>query len=161
MESCTVLLFSRFRLWLLWGLVWICVSNGGLQRSATVFGNNNSSSSAAQHNDIIGGRAAWSGGQGARRMRGFDGQGRGRAILPRAAATAGPSHAPSSGNIFHQGLMRSSRREWPPTPTHTSNKVNSNLKGAIERINNLIHILICCVMFVIKLPMLYVYLRTC
>lgn len=83
------------------GFLYRCeyVSSGGLQRSATVFGNNNASSSAALYNDIIAGGQRGAGGEGARRMRGFDGQGRGRAILPRAAASAGPSHAPSSGNM--------------------------------------------------------------
>ncbi|CAH4031858.1 unnamed protein product [Pieris brassicae] len=62
-----------------------------LQQSATVWQHNNS-----KHNDIIGGGIE--GRRDAGRMRCFDGQGRGRAILLRAAAAASPTIAPLSEN---------------------------------------------------------------
>lgn len=91
------------------------------QQSATVFGNITAANAAA-HNDIIGGGPAGEGGAG--RMRDFDGQGRGRAILPRAAASAGSSRSPFSGNNFRETDAQYSPRviphpdHGPRQPTH-------------------------------------------
>ncbi|CAB3246006.1 unnamed protein product [Arctia plantaginis] len=85
----------------------------GPARRDSVFGNTTATYST-EHNDIIDGGTRVAGGAAdfAGRMRGFDGQGRGRAILPRTAASLGWffSRALFLVTTF-EGQMRSKRRE--------------------------------------------------
>lgn len=133
-----------------------------------MFGNTTSTAAArrqraaAEHNDIIGG-ARWGAGRGGRdagRMRGFDGQGRGRAIPPRAAASAGSSCAPSLEKQLNYSLRAkcapSSRvpLDDRPAPHHTCKGNYFNYFPA----NSLAHNKsIRCVMFVITALPLYMH----
>ncbi|XP_063831602.1 uncharacterized protein LOC135080810 [Ostrinia nubilalis] len=92
MSSLSVICLGTFCAFIIWLLAEAPVNNLFMlclkpsSSGARLFGNITAANAAA-HNDIIGGERA----RGEGRMRAFDGQGRGRAILPRAAASAGPS----------------------------------------------------------------------
>lgn len=77
---------------------------------------------SSKHNDIIG--EGETGGD-AGRMRWFDGQGRGRAILPRAAASVGLSCAPSFWKQLPKGINAQFK------PRVVSNPKESRQKGNI------------------------------